>query len=169
MAQRVRRAIPPAKSFSKSAGRCVRDHAPCRGSMAHISARIHTRGQSFCRLRHARRHRVIFGVFWHGITHGRTRLLSEPARRGTLEARSYLTSTVFFRLVMTGQLLEANWGRVWRQNKPPLFFSDSSIKILYRGERLELNQIHLIPQSPLLHHSDLLQQTSPITTIMPMR
>lgn len=61
MAQRVRRAIPPAKSFCKSAGRCVRDPASYRGSVTHISARIHTRGQSFYRLRHARRHGVIFG------------------------------------------------------------------------------------------------------------
>lgn len=48
--------------------------------------------------------------FWHGITHGRTRLLHKPAHRGTLEAWSYLTSAMFFRLVMTGQLLEAKWG-----------------------------------------------------------
>lgn len=113
--------------------------------------------------------RPFFGVFWHGITHDRTRLLPDPARRGTLEARSYLTSTVFFRLVMTGQLLEANWGRVWRQNKPPLFFSDSSIKILYRGEHLETNQNIPVSPSPLLHQSDLLHQSFQITTIMAVR
>lgn len=169
MAQRVRRAIPPQKVSPSPLGdvyaimhRAVAQwHTFPHGFTlaAKVFAVFDTHGDTVSFL-------ACFGT---GITHGRTRLLSDPARRGTLEARSYLTPTVFFRLVMTGQLLEANWGRVWRQNKPPLFFSDSSIKILYRGERLELNQIHLIPPSPLLHHSDLLQQTLPITIIMPIR
>lgn len=59
MAQRVRRAIPPQKVSASPLGD-VRDLASYRGSVTLISARIHTRGQSFCRLRHARRHGVIF-------------------------------------------------------------------------------------------------------------
>ena len=91
--------------------------------MTHIPARTHTRGESFCRLPDTWRHNFMFGVFWHGITHGRTRLLPKPAHWGTLEAWSYLTSAMFFRLVMTGQLLEAKWGRAERQNKSPHFSS----------------------------------------------
>lgn len=143
MAQRVRRAIPPQKVSASPLGEvCAvlhRAEAQCHAFphgfalAAKVFVVFDTHGGTVS---------FFWRLFWHGITHGRARLLPDPARRGTLEARSYLTSTVFFRLVMTGQLLEANWGRVWRQNKPPLFFSD--IKIVYRGERLERNQNHLI-------------------------
>lgn len=92
--------------------------------MTHIPARTHTHGESFCRLPDTCGHSFMFGVFWHGITHGRSRLRRKPAHWGTLETCSYLTSAMFFRLVMTGQLLEAKWGRAQRQNKSPHFSPD---------------------------------------------
>lgn len=92
--------------------------------MTHIPAPTHTHGESFCRLPDTCGHTFMFGVFWHRITRGRSRLRHKPAHRGTLEACSYLTPSMFFRLVMTGQLLEAKWGRAQRQNKSPHFSPD---------------------------------------------
>lgn len=109
--------------------------------MTHIPARTHTRGESFYRLPDTWRHNFMFGVFWHGITHGRTRLLHKPAHWGTLEAWSYLTSAMFFRLVMTGQLLEAKWGEGREAKQISTFLPlDCFVKISYWVEDLWRNR-----------------------------
>lgn len=85
--------------------------------------------------------------FWPGITHGRSRLSHKPAQWETLGAWSYLTLAVFFRLVMTGQLLEAKWGRAWRQNKSLLFSVDCSIKLTYRVFTIKIKIPSVVRQS----------------------